>query len=397
MAEHARTREMDRFRGGETSVLICTNALEEGVDVSDCAFVIRFNKFDTTKSHIQGSGRARRHDAEVYYFSNNPDIEEQGAEYMTAVARDSSLALCESERIARKNHATKEVAGVYPFRAHTGAEVNFFNCLQIVYEYSQRTMQQSFDPQDLYTYSEEVVCAYPRQVRKYISKVAYPSPQGMQQVTLQDVNRHWGEVALDDVLDHERCRNMDARDKEQRRMLYVVVLKMHQKELLNNDNQPSAYALASTKLACPAFKMEPRINIRNAFQHDALTRDMPHAGGYPAYFSATESRHSSQDFLATTILGNASPAPSAGVGADSHPAVNFKSVLNEWALARQRRPANELIRYDTEGCSLGNASGFRSTVAILFLDRSFVGEVRSTKKAAEQAAAEVALRQLNAC
>jgi len=28
-------------------------------DVADCSFVVRFSRFGTTKSHIQGSGRGR--------------------------------------------------------------------------------------------------------------------------------------------------------------------------------------------------------------------------------------------------------------------------------------------------------------------------------------------------
>ena len=35
----------------------------------DCAFVIRFNKFNTTKSHIQGSGRARHENADAWHSS----------------------------------------------------------------------------------------------------------------------------------------------------------------------------------------------------------------------------------------------------------------------------------------------------------------------------------------
>lgn len=46
---------MDAFRAGESPILVSTNALEEGIDVPDCSFVIRFDAFNTTKSHIQGT------------------------------------------------------------------------------------------------------------------------------------------------------------------------------------------------------------------------------------------------------------------------------------------------------------------------------------------------------
>ena len=47
------------FRRGDMMLLIATDAAEEGIDVADSSFVVRFNCFGTTKSHIQGSGRGR--------------------------------------------------------------------------------------------------------------------------------------------------------------------------------------------------------------------------------------------------------------------------------------------------------------------------------------------------
>ena len=39
MTESVRNQHMESFKRGEKNLLICTNALEEGVDVSECAFV----------------------------------------------------------------------------------------------------------------------------------------------------------------------------------------------------------------------------------------------------------------------------------------------------------------------------------------------------------------------
>eukprot|EP00959_Pyramimonas_sp_CCMP1952_P193147 4038965-Pyramimonas_sp.AAC.2 len=69
-------------RGAQVRVLVSTNAIEEGIDISNCEFVIRFNWFGTTKSHIQGAGRARFEGASVYYFENDPDHEETRAHMM---------------------------------------------------------------------------------------------------------------------------------------------------------------------------------------------------------------------------------------------------------------------------------------------------------------------------
>ena len=80
---------------------MATCALEEGIDVPDCAFVVRFDEFATTKSHIQGAGRARHPAAVVFYFCNSPDLEAARAATMSRVARDPALGLAASERPSR--------------------------------------------------------------------------------------------------------------------------------------------------------------------------------------------------------------------------------------------------------------------------------------------------------
>ncbi len=52
-------KALDDFRRGDMIRLIAMDAAEVGVDVAECSFVVRFNRFGTTKSHIQGSGRGR--------------------------------------------------------------------------------------------------------------------------------------------------------------------------------------------------------------------------------------------------------------------------------------------------------------------------------------------------
>lgn len=71
MPDAQREQAMADFAAGRSRLLVCTAALEEGVDVSDCSFVVRFSHFATTRSHIQGAGRARRRGAEIFYFMND--------------------------------------------------------------------------------------------------------------------------------------------------------------------------------------------------------------------------------------------------------------------------------------------------------------------------------------
>lgn len=54
---------LDHLRQGMKNLIITTNALEEGIDVSSCSVVICFEKPPNLKSFIQRRGRARRSDS----------------------------------------------------------------------------------------------------------------------------------------------------------------------------------------------------------------------------------------------------------------------------------------------------------------------------------------------
>ncbi|CAL1138448.1 unnamed protein product [Cladocopium goreaui] len=387
MTESVRNQQMDQFRRGEKNLLVCTNALEEGVDVSDCAFVIRFNKFNTTKSHIQGSGRARDENAEIYYFDNHPEEEENKAKRLDQVAKDQDLQLSEKERHRRRLASTKSRPGIYPF--HSGdSEVNFFNCLQIVYEYCAKTMGQSFNPDDLFTYSEEQVCVYPPQSRRVVTEMKYPSPVGFVTVTAKEVNDYWGDVKLEEILDPDRCKNLKQEDKTKRRHLFVVAVHMHRNQLLDDKNQPTAAALASTKLACPAMNLKPGIKMKSTYSSSAA----PGVGASTACPGSTPSTPSPA-YTPVTPTTPAPPAPATNGNGGTMAltaTTNWKGVLNEWALKTWKKPAEELLKYEEET----KPEGFVSKVEVTMLRRSFTGRPGATKKNAQQSAAAEALRQL---
>ena len=160
MTQKVRTAAVAAFATGETPVMVCTSALEEGVRVPACSVVIRFSGFRTAKSHIQGSRHAQD-GAEVYYFENDPMVEHGRAQCLQQVARDESLSLSEAQR--QKPCTIKPpTSDVHPFRLPGSgtAEINLFNALHIVYEYSSKVMGQCLS-QEILCYDAEEVCVLP--------------------------------------------------------------------------------------------------------------------------------------------------------------------------------------------------------------------------------------------
>eukprot|EP00899_Mesostigma_viride_P015396 jgi/Mesvir1/23858/Mv10657-RA.6 len=284
MCDSVRNENLDAFRRGSVPLLVCTAALEEGIDVPQCSFVIRFDKFNTTKAHIQGSGRARSFGANVYYFENDQVQECGQAAYLRSVAGDTSLNLTpeqmEAQRQARL-HLTERtlltadnLQFVYPYKGAGGVdgEVNFFNCMTIVYEYVQAVMRQSFDPEDnLFQVREDAVRSLPHETSKVILSVTWPTPRGVQVTNAELIHRMWAGRTVESVVRApERTKKMSGWDKDKRRALYVVVLQMHALGLLDAANHATPGARALCKLACPAYHMPDRLSVNVSFSKASL-------------------------------------------------------------------------------------------------------------------------------
>mmetsp|Transcript_25455 Transcript_25455/g.73015 ORF Transcript_25455/g.73015 Transcript_25455/m.73015 type:complete len:665 (+) Transcript_25455:135-2129(+) len=92
MLEGPRSGRLAAFRDGRACCAVATASLEEGLDVADCRYVVRFDCFHNVRSHIQGAGRARHPEARVFYFENEPEVEEARAAYVHSVTQGDASA-----------------------------------------------------------------------------------------------------------------------------------------------------------------------------------------------------------------------------------------------------------------------------------------------------------------
>lgn len=117
-----RQSNLASFRG-ETQLLVATSSLEEGLDVPSCRYVIRYDSFSSAKSHVQGAGRARHPEAQVYYFENDPLREEENREFLESIARGEKPEASEAtsvlgavpemaKMVSQPDVEAKEVPGV---------------------------------------------------------------------------------------------------------------------------------------------------------------------------------------------------------------------------------------------------------------------------------------------
>lgn len=329
---------IEKFRAGEFRVLVSTPTLEEGLDVPECQLVVRFDRFETTKSHIQGAGRARHREARIYYFENDPQKAHRMAKRMLDAANNPDLVPQDDDQAsARENLQQKRrrLAGKHPFGGDDGGgEVNVFNCRDIVYSYLAKVLRGTFFPDSMYHYASDPAST------ATLTSVKYPTPDGMQTLEKSEVDEFWTGVSTQDLFDPARCKRYTTKDKEQLRFLFLVARRLREAKHLDGHNQPSTRAMEMTSMKCPQEPRSAQVSIKPKLPKSMSSQGLP----------------------------------------------NPKSALKEWCDRTWTEKGDAVLRYKT----IEAPGGFKSILELGKLKLRIEGDVQKSKKLAEQAAARKA-------
>ena len=266
-AERDRQDQLEKFKCGELKALVSTAALEEGIDVSECGFVIRYTSIATTKAHIQGSGRARHRNAVIYYFDNNPTVEQAREADLNSVAmnKDISLIASELEAAALSMTFSASVRHPYPFPTSDAistdrveGQVNVFNCKQIFNTYCSMSLRTTVPPKKhLYNY-----CNKPGE-QKVLASIRYPTPEGWMVMSSEGYREFWQDESTRIKLFASSTRSKRS-DQEEMCFVYAIVVTLREVGYLDERNLPNAARRLDTLRNCPLVKEEQReISITN--------------------------------------------------------------------------------------------------------------------------------------
>lgn len=69
MTDEVQKKNIEKFRTGESNLLIATDIAQEGLDIPECSYVIRYEFVSNEIGTVQSRGRARAHKAKCFLIT----------------------------------------------------------------------------------------------------------------------------------------------------------------------------------------------------------------------------------------------------------------------------------------------------------------------------------------
>lgn len=152
MSRYEQEEVMNRFRSHQYNLLVATNVLEEGVDISECNVVIRFDRVNHFSSYLQSRGRARADDSSYILMIDQDNIDKFLEEYnawhavekflrsspeiLNGITSDIGKSL-----ISNTNNDGDEALLTKFVIESTGAEINLFSAIGILFRFVLRVQK----------------------------------------------------------------------------------------------------------------------------------------------------------------------------------------------------------------------------------------------------------------
>ncbi|KAM7345951.1 endoribonuclease Dcr-2 [Cochliomyia hominivorax] len=131
------------FRAKQCNIIICSNVLEEGIDVQACNYVFAFDPLKTFNSYIQTKGRARSVNSFYSIFCPESDKMETLKKIQTyRITHEQIKTFLKDRTLDRDDPAEEEIAKQFvefipPFIIPSGARLTAASALTLLYRYCQ--------------------------------------------------------------------------------------------------------------------------------------------------------------------------------------------------------------------------------------------------------------------
>uniref|UniRef100_A0A1A9W8L5 ribonuclease III n=1 Tax=Glossina brevipalpis TaxID=37001 RepID=A0A1A9W8L5_9MUSC len=141
---------MDQFRNKECNLIVCSNVLEEGIDVQACNYVFVLDELKTFNSYIQTKGRARSKDAYYTIFCEISNLEKVRSKICSYRETHEEIKEFLSDRLLECDDQNQQEVDqqfmelIPPFQIESGARLLATSALMLLHRYCQSLPWDSF-------------------------------------------------------------------------------------------------------------------------------------------------------------------------------------------------------------------------------------------------------------